>query len=397
MARVIEMDEATAARMAFEEPALKGDLVPHAGTGTQISTHDGIITAQKVAVPRDENTIRRKIKERAAWAGDDWGYRFPVKDKNGKTEWIEGPSIKCANSVFQLFGNNQLDTRVMDSGETWTIYARYVDLETGSSYTRPFQQRKSQESMKTKADRARDIALQIGVSKCIRNVICNALEFFTTFAHEEAKKNIVEKVGKDLPKFREKVLSRLAEMKVDVKRVEGVRGRAVKDWLAPDVALTIAEMQSIQDGMATIDETWPGEAPTAPSRDDPKPEGDKKPEAEKATDKPAQADGGPSKQETEKKAEEKKPETTGKVEEPDPAAEWDGSFCALDQEGEIKYAGPDQQKFALAFVNAMNAVSNDKALVAGIWETNEGQLKHCSAGVVQLVERHHQMLVGTLV
>ncbi|MGE0726395.1 MAG: hypothetical protein AB7O45_18625, partial [Alphaproteobacteria bacterium] len=240
-----ERDAAEAIAAGFAQPPTDGVLVPYTGPGVAISTTDGVITAQKVAIERDLPKVMRNIKVMAAAAGEDWYYRFPVKNKGG-TDWIEGPSIKCANNVARMYGNCQVDTRVVDSGDAWVIYARFVDYETGFSMTRPFQQRKGQSTMNTRDQgRSLDIALQIGVSKAIRNVVCNALETFTTFAFDEAKSNMVEKVGKRLPEYREKVTKRLAELRVDVARVEAVVGRASKDWLAPDVARIIAELQAV--------------------------------------------------------------------------------------------------------------------------------------------------------
>jgi hypothetical protein len=119
--------------------------------------------------------------------------------------------------------------------------------------------------MKTKgvAGRAEDIVFQIGASKAIRNVINNALEFFTSRAADEAKRSIINTVGQKLEFYREKVGLRLKEMGIPLKAVETVRGRPFKDWLAADVALTIAELQAIQDGMATIGETYLDEEPEA--------------------------------------------------------------------------------------------------------------------------------------
>ena len=76
-------------------------------------------------------------------------------------------------------------------GDAWIIYARLMDLETGFAMTRPFQQRKGQKAMKTDDARALDIALQIGVSKAIRNVVCNGLQTFADFAFEEARDALV--------------------------------------------------------------------------------------------------------------------------------------------------------------------------------------------------------------
>jgi hypothetical protein len=225
-----------------------------------------VIGAQKIAVPRDEPKILQKIKVLAAAAGDDWYYRWPVKNKKtGKTEWVEGASIKLANEVSRIFGNDEIDTRVIDLGDSWLIYARFTDYETGYSLTRPFQQRKSQRSIATEdGARAQDIAFQIGCSKAIRNVVVNALQTFSDFAFEEARGALVDKIGRDVAGWREKTTRKL-EGRVDLKRVEAVLGRAAGDWLAPDIAQVVAMMKAVSDGMATIDETFPPLTPPAES------------------------------------------------------------------------------------------------------------------------------------
>jgi hypothetical protein len=121
-----------------------------------------IIGAQQVHVYRDEAKILQKLTAIAAAAGTDWFYRFPVKKKDGGTDWIEGPSIKLANDVARIFGNNVNEIRELDVGDAWVFYARFTDIETGFSMERAYRQRKSQGSLKTKdADRQLDIAYQI--------------------------------------------------------------------------------------------------------------------------------------------------------------------------------------------------------------------------------------------
>lgn len=260
-------DALEAAEM-FAKP-IGGELMPSTGGAPNITIVDQIITAQKVGVERDLTKIMRDIKTMAAMAGDDWYYRFPVKKKGGGVDHIEGPTIKCATNVARMYGNCQVDVRVQDQGASWLIYARFVDYESGFSLTRPFQADKAKGTLNTKdAGRQQEIALAIGVSKATRNVITNALEAFTTFAFDEAKKNLVEKVGKRLDEYRARVRERLAQIGVDEKRVEAVLGRAVAEWLAPDVARVIAELKAVADGMATADETWPPPAPPEPKRGD---------------------------------------------------------------------------------------------------------------------------------
>lgn len=246
-----------------------GDVAIPTATLPGVTIQDGVITARKVEVERDLQKVLLNIKTLAAMAGDDWYYRFPVKKKGGGTDHIEGPTIKCATNVARLYGNCQVDVRVQDLGPSWLIYARFVDYETGFSLTRPFQADKAKTTINTKdPGRQQEIALAIGVSKATRNVICNALETFTTYAFDEAYKNLVGKIGSDLEGYKQRVAGQLKKMNVDTKRVELNLGRTFDAWLAPDVARVVAEIKGVMDGMATADETWPPLPPPEPKRGD---------------------------------------------------------------------------------------------------------------------------------
>lgn len=216
-----------------------------------------VFGAQQVAVYRDESRILAKLAALGAAAGQDWFYRFPVKRKDGGQDWIEGASIKLANDLARIYGNCDIETRVVDFGDHWHIYARFTDFETGYSLTRPFQQRKSQGSMKTSNDRALDIALQIGVSKAIRNVVCNALQTYSDYAFENARNSLVDKIGKDIQRWREQIVSRLENIGIDPVRAERVIGRSAKDWTAPDIARIVAMGKAVADGMSTAEDTFP--------------------------------------------------------------------------------------------------------------------------------------------
>lgn len=214
--------------------------------------------AQAVAIHRDERQVLQKLKALAAAAGDDWYYRFPVKNrKKGTTDWIEGPSIKLANDLARLYGNCEVDCRAQDFGNVLLFHARFVDLETGFALTRPFQQRKSAAKLGGgDDDRREDIAFQIGASKAIRNVVVNALQTFSDFAFNEAKEALVDKIGGDVERWRNRAAERISSL-VSLDRVEAVVGRKVDDWLAPDIARVIAMGKAINDGMASVNDTFP--------------------------------------------------------------------------------------------------------------------------------------------
>jgi hypothetical protein len=242
--------------------------VPHGHALVRPTTGlaERVIGAQPVEVYRDEAKILQKLTALAAAAGTDWFYRFPVKRKDGGQDWIEGPSIKLANDVARIFGNNVNEIRELDVGDAWVFYARFTDIETGFSMERAYRQRKSQASMKTRdADRQLDIAYQIGQSKAIRNCIVNSLQIYADYAFEQARNSLIEKIGKDLSKWCERTLQGLAKMPVDIKRVERAIGRASRDWLAPNVAQVIAMMKSVADGMASVDEVFPPIEAPAPA------------------------------------------------------------------------------------------------------------------------------------
>lgn len=219
---------------------------------------DRVIGAQPVAMHRDEMKIRQRLKALAAYAGEDFFYRFPVRRSGGGQDYISGPSIKLANNVAREFGNNVTEIRELDVGDAWIFYARFTDIETGFSMERAYRQRKGQATIKTKdADRALDQVYQIGQSKAIRNVIVNALGIYCDFAFEEAQNSLVDKIGHDLAGWRERTVKGLAKLTVSIERVERVVGRSSKDWLAPDIAQIVAMARSVTDGMANADDVFP--------------------------------------------------------------------------------------------------------------------------------------------
>ena len=259
---------------AFEQPQA-GQVPAPQQPASSITIEQQPVGAQKVAVLRDEARVLQKIKALAAAAGTDWFYRFPVKKKGGGTDFITGPSIKLANNIARLYGNCTIDVRLVDNGATWWIYAKFIDLETGFSMVRPFQQDKGASRMGGVGPEAEarrlDIALQIGVSKAIRNVIVNSLELHCDFAFTEAQRNLVGRIGANLNEYRARAIKWFADSAIALHRVETIMGRAAKDWLAPDLARLAAEIKAVEDGMATADETWPPSAPPEPKRDDPPP------------------------------------------------------------------------------------------------------------------------------
>lgn len=235
-----------------------------------------MVTAQRVVVPRNMPDIMNRVKTLSEMAGQEYYYSFPVKSKNKATgEWetsaIEGPTIKLANDLAREYGNCGVETMIVDVGDSWVIYARFVDLERGFTMVRPFQQRKNQKSLKGDDARALDIALQIGVSKAIRNVIVNSLETFSDYMFETAKEGLTKKIDKDPQRWRDHILGALSKIKVEPKRVERQIGRSVSAWTVKDIARVVSELKAVHEGMTTAGEIWPDAGFAGPVADpDPK-------------------------------------------------------------------------------------------------------------------------------
>lgn len=281
--------------MQFDIPK-QGDMVPAAGGPMMISTTRGIVTAQRVAVPRDMGRLMQTVKSNCAAFGQAYTYSWDVKDRaNGRKQTVEGGTIKLANMLARAFGNCHIGVEV-ENTQTHTIFtAIFTDLETGFTMERPFQQRKSM-NIGAGYDDARkaDMAFQVGVSKAIRNVVLNALPDLAAFAVEEAKKALSAWLTTDGNKdkawtFIGRVMT---DHGIDIKQVEAVVGRPSKDWTLQNLAKVLTEMRAIEDGFAPAAEVYPSldKAAEVADRKSAKDRMDELAKPESSADKPKKAE-----------------------------------------------------------------------------------------------------------
>jgi len=232
-----------------------GEIVPVASYLPPAERHGAI----KVEVARSLPDIRNTISELAMMLGERGYYSWRVKDrKKGSTSLVEDVSIKGAMALMKAYRNCRVDCPVIvDLGSHWEFHAIFIDYENGIEVGRSFRQRKGIAGMGDDAARKEDMAYQIGQSKAERNVIVKALEIEAEILLEECKRSIVDRVGKDIEKYRRLIVDRAAERGVELARIEAVAGRSAKDWVAIDMVRIIGMMAAVNDGMATMDETFP--------------------------------------------------------------------------------------------------------------------------------------------
>jgi hypothetical protein len=221
------------------------------------------ITAKRCEVVRDQATVLRNIREDAAMGGSEFFYSFPVKKKGGGVDYIEGISIDGAMATMQAYRNCEVDCRPVDIGHSWIFLARFIDHERGTSLIRPFLQRKQGGSRLGGDDEGRrlEIAFNVGASKAQRNVIANAIRPYCNFCFQEAKNDLVKRVGARLAEHKQRAVTRLSELGVDLARVEALQGRVLADWTAREVAGVLTQITAIRQGLTVPNDVWPVPVP----------------------------------------------------------------------------------------------------------------------------------------
>jgi hypothetical protein len=287
-----------------DDPMLKaatslGELVEKSANLTvtqERSLFGDIVTAQPIRVPRNEADILKRVDILAAGAGQRWFYRYPVKNRRkGTTDYIEGPTVKCTDAVLMRYKNAAVESRttaVPGDPSNYICYSRFCDWENGVSITMGQLVPKSATLGGEDEERRLQIAHNVGQSKSRRNVCVAAMGEFVQRGFLAAKRSLVERIGRDIVKSRGVIVEELNKLGVPniVARVEQVYARKQGEWLAPDIASIYAELQGIEDGFSSVDETWPLPAPPEPKRSDDVPE---TPAAAADHSPPATADGGP--------------------------------------------------------------------------------------------------------
>lgn len=257
--------------MTFDQ---EQEVLPPSGPISQdleVRVFGSLVTAQRVAVPRNEKKILALLREQAAVNGDNYYYEWETKNRDGTKGLVTGITIKGAMVVVRLFGNCAVDVRAVPFSETHDMfYARFADLETGFSTVRAFKQRRSQNIGMKDKERGEDIIFQIGQSKAIRNVINNALQDFCGDVVEKSRNALIERMEED-GKFADKVVAKLKALMekhaVSDKMAETYIGRPLNEWLNRHIAKMYVAMKSIDNGDAGVNDVFASDAPGIKTED----------------------------------------------------------------------------------------------------------------------------------
>jgi hypothetical protein len=247
-----------------ESPELPGDLLAQGKTIMKAGTP--FVTAISVQKPRNLDLIVKAIDREAEYAGDSFYYAW--KDKKGNR--IEGPSIGLANSLAREWTNCGVTVDFQETAEVFIITPRFIDIEKGFQCERVFRQRKNVVQGNFDPDRKLDMALQIGQSKAIRNVVVNAVpRWLVERGIQKAKEAVIKNIDPTkLDEYKAQVVSYFKTKGVTAEQLVYKAGKPMAEWTTRDIADFKGDKTALENGEATISELFPKpegeEAPKGP-------------------------------------------------------------------------------------------------------------------------------------
>jgi hypothetical protein len=234
--------------------ATPGDLL--AAGKSLMKAGTPFVTAMSVQKPRDLDRIVKAIAREAEYAGDSFYYGWGAGGSR-----IEGPSIGLANSLAREWKNCAVTCALQETDEAFYITARFIDLENGSQMERIFRQRKNAVQGKYDADRKLDMALQIGQSKAIRNVVVNSVpRWLVDQAIEQAKAAVLKGIDpKKLDEWKGIIVSEFAAFKVTEEMLVAKTKKPLAEWTTRDIAGLKGDLKALKNGEINVAELFPRE------------------------------------------------------------------------------------------------------------------------------------------
>jgi len=261
---------------AAEDPTVEAMESLRQSSG-MVQTRTTYQTAIAITKARKMGDVEAKILEEASRCGEDFVYAWRVRttdlqkdEGDGKTT-IQGVSIDGAMILARNWGNCVVPVHIEQETPThFVLAAEFIDLETGFTVPRLYRQRKNQTTGKMEADRAEDIAFQIGQSKAQRNVIVKAIpQWLQDRAVEVAKDKAAEKYA-DTAQWYPKVVHYAENtLKVPVANlIHRLHGKRPEQWSKFDLLALRIAFGAIKEGETTAENEFP--APPPPEAKDAK-------------------------------------------------------------------------------------------------------------------------------
>jgi len=252
-------------------PPSAGDIIASGDGVLQVQTREAMVLARQF--PRDLAVVTRKAVQISGLAGEDFYYRWLVKNKDGTKDYVQGASVQLALEAFRLFGNCTVVHRPIQSTRfEWIFTAAITDLETGSTYERPYRMDRQFE-IYGRMDKFRkdDIRFQIGVSKAARNAILNFMPQHLIDAMLEAAMNSVrnrvvaklKEAGGDIEALIEPMMEQFAEYGVSDEMLAEAYAKPRDTWQVEELVMMLGDLKALKSRKETVETLFSKPEPTA--------------------------------------------------------------------------------------------------------------------------------------
>jgi hypothetical protein len=269
----------------FQPPT---NLAPLEEDPTSLITRGGSSDASLLSVsidiakryPRDEAKILRRLKD---WVdlypqfSEKALYSIPYENRRtGKTVYVEGLSIRAAETLRNSWGNFRSGARVVSENEDgWDLQGIAFDMESNVwDYTesRAVKWEKTREGRVTFLDERRQLqARGAALSKLKRNVILGVLPMhvksaFEMWVREKMAGGELSKPAK-LDRVTACVDDFQRHFQVGIEKLEAYLAKPRGLWVGSDLAELRAVFNGLEAGESTLAEVFPAEEPvttTAP-------------------------------------------------------------------------------------------------------------------------------------
>lgn len=187
-------------------------------------------------------------------------YKRPVgKDKNGKEVQVEGLSIRMAEIVAASYGNLRVAARIVERTERFIVAQGVAhDLETNFASTSEVIESTVDKSGKPYSERMRITIEKAALAKARRDAIFQVVPRAIAKPVEHACKELLFGNQQSISKRRERVLSWLNKLNINIKRVWNALNVAGIDDVGLEELETLTGLKTaIQNNEVTLDEAFP--------------------------------------------------------------------------------------------------------------------------------------------
>jgi hypothetical protein len=219
-------------------------------------------TQMQIAVqrPRDESKIlSESLRELDIYPSmaREAIYNKPVgKDDKGDMKYVEGLSIRAAESLANRWDNSSWGTTIIsEDEESATIAAVFLDYEKNTRHVKEqrvskFYKNRQGQIIRHAPDRF-DIVLGANGSKNLREVILRSLSAGLKKEYETKARNILKK--EPLVAQRQSIIERFADLHITIEQLESWKQKSLKEWKKEDIIDALGLANAIRDGETTIE------------------------------------------------------------------------------------------------------------------------------------------------